>query len=58
MMSQPSPLPRVLIDSNTVSQLDGKKGTYAGEERGYVRVDVDGFQNAMLFRPEELRRLQ
>lgn len=57
-MPQISPLPRVLIDSNKVSQLDGKNGTYAGEERGYVRVDVDGFQNAMLFYPEELQRLK
>ncbi len=51
-MPQVSPLPRVLIDCNAVSQLDGKKGTYAGEERGYVRVDVDGFAKAILFLSE------
>ena len=57
-MSQVSPLPRVVIDSNHVSQLDGKQGTYAGEEHGYIRVDVDGFKNAILFLPEELKRIQ
>ncbi len=51
------PLPRVLIETQIVSQLDGKRGIYAGEERGYVRIDVEGFQHPILFKPEELKRL-
>lgn len=53
-----SAMPRVIIECKTVSQLDGMKGIYDGEERGYVRIKVDGYISAFLFLPEECRRLQ
>jgi hypothetical protein len=51
-------LPRVLIDTQTVSQLDGKQGTYQSEHGGYVAILVDGYQHPIWFLREELKRIQ
>lgn len=51
-------LPRVLIDTQIVSQLDGKQGTYHGDVGGYVAILVDGYQHPILFLREECKRIQ